>query len=85
MFDYEVRKDEEGEQIGCESCGYLAPLGEFKDMTGLEHRKTHYFCEICSSTHISKTVVYPKQFVDVKLAQSLGWIANRIIDEIRKA
>ena len=44
-----------------------------KDMT---------LCEICSHTHLSSCMTNPHK--DSYLYKAIGWIGNRILEEIRK-
>ena len=80
------RVNDDGEPIECECCGYEAATslfsGHAEGLRGLETKKT-YLCEVCSSTHLSSSVNYPSWCPDPQLWQSIGWLANRILDEIR--
>lgn len=85
---FEKRKDDRGDAIECECCGYWAATSVFEGhaegLHALEKRET-YLCEVCSSTHLSLAVTYPSQCPDARLWMSIGWIANRILDEIRSS
>ena len=77
MMDYELKYTEDGEVITCDCCDYPALVATFT--TG---RETAEFCEVCSSTFLSKAHTYPEQVSDVSLYKSIGWIANHLKDQI---
>lgn len=85
-MEFTKRATEDGDPIECDCCGYEAATLDFdchaEGLRGLD-RKTTTLCEVCASTHLSKSVNYPSQCPDQQLWQSIGWIANRILDEIR--
>ena len=64
----------------CACCGYCTQVSRFPGNGGGEDL---WLCEICSSTRLSMSVRYPGQCVDIHLNRSVGWIANKILDEIR--
>ena len=78
---YRLRKNDAGEVEECFCCGYAAPLAKFEDRntTG----EPNWFCEVCGSTFLSLAVTRPVEYRDDSLYRSIGWIANKILDEIR--
>lgn len=72
----------------CENCGYPAPLTE---QEGLDYttrpfsKVTYKFCEVCANTFLGRATSYPQYADGAPLFQSLGYIANMILDEIRKS
>ena len=69
--------DDEGNRHGCDCCGYKAPLVPFDD-----HSHVYCLCEICYSTYLSYAVTSPSRDTDNHLYKSLGWIANRLLDQM---
>jgi hypothetical protein len=67
----------------CECCQYPTECEEYSDPVA----GPSMLCEICASTYLSKPFLFPRHYdEDTKLlSQSIGWIANKIIEEIRKA
>lgn len=65
----------------CENCEYETDLHFYRSMGGSEDG--HWYCEVCSSTFLSKATEYPHQVADPLLFKSIAWIANKILDEIR--
>lgn len=45
--------------------------------------RDHWLCQVCADTFLSYAVIYPGRVEDACLYRSIGWIANRILDEIR--
>lgn len=84
---YEYVRNEDGALRECDSCHYPARLSLFKGMhTDYPHEPTKdvHLCEVCASTFISNaTVCFPSQHSEHDLYKSLGWIANKLLDEIR--
>jgi hypothetical protein len=78
----------DGEKPICDCCGYEAPLKYYrgpitKSTPGGEPNGSK-FCEVCAGTYLSHSVSYPYTLGEHKLLWgSIGWIANRILDEIR--
>lgn len=82
-MDYEILRDEHGEQLTCDSCGYPAPIRATKfGQPPVEM----VLCEVCSSTHLGTIHAYYQLYTDEsrKLAKSISWIANMLRDEIRR-
>lgn len=67
----------------CDCCGYSAPLKEFKGIPQLGEPKTSKFCEVCASTLLSNDYLRRSPEIPNALRYSLGWIANKILEEIR--
>lgn len=72
----------------CENCGHegtktavFETHGESSE--GPLHRVKRHYCNVCSSTFLSSATNYPLQCPDVRLWQSLGWIANEILAAVR--
>ena len=82
---YKIRYDGE-DQVECECCGYAAPVKKFNEPSARYPRgEDVWLCEVCSSTFLSSAVTWPAACPDVTLYKSLGYIANMLLDEIRKA
>lgn len=83
MCAYELRKNEFGDVLVCVCCDYEAPTDEFV----MDDGTTLMLCEVCSSTFLSSPLQYPKQYSyeTRNLFGAIGWIANMLRDEIRKA
>lgn len=78
-----VRKDTDP-VAECECCEYLAPLTEYNNFTP-EAEGPFRFCDVCANTFLNRCVTYPRQYGDQQpLWTSIGYIANMILDEIRK-
>jgi hypothetical protein len=77
--NYSPMHDASDDPICCGCCGYAAPVAEFSSGNAME---PNYFCEICSSTHLSSAALYPRQCSDTKLYKSIGWIANFLHEAI---
>lgn len=74
----------------CDNCQHpRAKTGVFhshgENSEGPLHRVRRNFCEVCSSTFLSSATNYPRQCPDVRLWQSVGWIANEILLAIKDA
>jgi len=86
MGEQEQTTESPGE---CECCGFRGiPLknyrGEGTERWAEGNHDDFWFCEVCASTYLAHTVLYPDLYGDrSKLFKSLGWIANRILQEIR--
>lgn len=87
-MEYIKRFDSVGDVIPCLSCGYETETGEFGDDSPKEIRGTEKIklCEVCANTPLSSPTIYPILYSgnEGKLFRSLAWIANKLIDEIRK-
>jgi hypothetical protein len=80
------RVDDDGDAIHCACCDYPAATTRHSSNapgTSGPAFGEWYLCEVCFSTHLSDCVWYPQQCADPGLCRSVGWIANRLIDEIR--
>lgn len=87
MADY---PGEDHEPRCCDCCGYPAPLSKYMGPVTREHGggdpKGSMFCEICAGTFLSHYVTYPALYGNQHhLFSSIGWIANMLRDEIRRA
>lgn len=73
----------------CDNCAYPAPLTEYEnnDFSGGEFKEVkHWFCDVCASTYLSRATTNLQQYgSQAALFQSLGYIANMVLDEIRKS
>lgn len=74
----------------CDCCGFAHPDLEVRKFTMREHAKEAYeieLCEICANTHIANIFEYPSHYEngDYALARTIGWIGNRILQEIKDA
>lgn len=63
----------------CACCGYETSCRSY-DAGGLTSRRL-WFCEVCASTFL--TLIYRDKGADARLARSIGWIANKILDELK--
>jgi len=84
--EYIKRKmpDDPDEDMACDSCRYPAAVSIFKDMDTEYGKRDVAFCEVCASTHIGTTFCYQSRHDGRYVFQSMAWIANKILDEIRK-
>ena len=64
----------------CSNCGYETELVVWDGAGG----KDGDFCALCSQTLLSHATIFPDHVSDPKLYKSLGYIANMILDEVRK-
>jgi hypothetical protein len=74
-------------QAECDNCHYPAPkLNKCTGFAGSGNADAEYeFCDVCFSTFLSRATTYPQQYGEqAPLFKSLGYIANMILDEIRK-
>lgn len=77
--------DELTEEPICHCCGYAAPLTEYKNSMGryLGIPESYMLCKVCAATFLSHSVTYPQLYgQDHNLFSSVGWIANRLLEEI---
>ena len=83
MTDYVKKTDDDGEAAKCFCCGYAAATYAFDDERHRGHKME--LCEVCSSTHLSTSVQYPDSvsYELRKLFGAVGWIANKLLDEIK--
>ena len=64
----------------CDNCEYETDLTYYSVPPGCDGA---WLCEVCASTFLGKATQYPRQVEDPLLYRSIGWIANRLLDEIR--
>ena len=70
----------------CDNCGH----GQAKTKAfsvwcaGKPAQAERHYCEVCSTTHLSKATDYPSQCLDVNLYRAIAWIANELLQEIRR-
>jgi len=80
-----LRYHEDGDILTCHNCDSPVPT---MDATGHHHNERLngevYLCEVCASSMLSTALFYPDQCPDPLLYQAVGWIANRILEEIKK-
>lgn len=83
--EYIKRKlpDDPEVDVVCYSCHYPAQVAIFEGVDTEDGKKDIALCEVCASTHIGTTYCYPSRHGGRYAFQSLGWIANKILDEIR--
>src|ERR1035438_829100 len=71
----------------CACCGYPAPLKEYRTLVPNapgDTREAHRFCEVCAGTFLSHCITYAGLYGSERhLWGSIGWIANRLLEEIR--
>jgi hypothetical protein len=67
----------------CDNCGYFTEVEKYRKPDFRDEGRNS-FCLICASTLLSTATTYPRQVIDVKLYQSIGWIANHLADLIRE-
>lgn len=63
----------------CENCEYDTLL-----VCYWRDGESRWYCEVCASTSLSRATHRPAMVEDPELCKSIGWIANRILDEVRK-
>lgn len=66
----------------CDNCGYKTKVKPYEH--GVGRQTVYHFCDVCAKTFLSSATAYPNQCPDVRLHKSVGYIANMILDEIRK-
>lgn len=72
-------------ETNCSNCSYFTKVTEFEVLTR-EGKLKFKFCDICAGTYLSRATTNPEQYSQQNtLFMSLGYIANTILDEIRKA
>lgn len=72
---------EMSEKDRCDNCGYETKTTTFRQLNDEELK----FCAVCSSTFLSRATTHPRQYGEQgPLFQSLGYIANMILDELGK-
>lgn len=80
--------DDPDEKPVCDCCGYPAELEEYRGPIvgdSLVGEGKSMFCDICASTFLSHCITYPRLYGENRyLWRSVGWIANRLLDEIRR-
>jgi hypothetical protein len=73
----------------CQCCEYETDLTAYSAEVGpaphLRVRREIWLCEVCASTPLSQAYERPDTVEDPGLYRALGWIANRILKEIRRA
>lgn len=85
---YEFRRFSDDKDLHCcDCCGYPAPLHTFQIYAegGAEpglHRRAAQFCEICSSSFISSSYEYPRQYPGAKEMQATAFCTNAILDQL---
>ncbi len=68
----------------CDSCGYFTEVKVSE--TGPPANREALLCDICSSTLIGKAHFWPQKYMnESRILQTIGWIGNRLIEEIRKS
>ena len=76
---YEIRFDADGDPIACHFCRYeCVPLDEFTFRQFKVEPKQVLWCEVCSMTYLTLDEDHER------LARSIGWIANRILEEVKR-
>jgi hypothetical protein len=80
-------KDEEGDSIDCESCGY--PAYDVQTYTRLRpdatNGKTKHLCGLCASTHTGTGHEYPSHYPGTEVMKVVCYVGNVILEELRKA
>lgn len=68
----------------CSNCAYETETEEYEAI-GRERREKYNFCFICINTYLSRATTNPRQYGEqASLFKSIGWIANYLLEEIRK-
>jgi hypothetical protein len=71
-----LRKNEDGEVLGCENCDVEVPTSKFN--SGMPRRDA-WLCELCSSTLIGNSFFYRSYDVTPQmLAQSIHWLKDQL-------
>jgi hypothetical protein len=76
-----MSESEDSRRGECKNCGYITDLATYPKMGGTD--EVNWFCEVCAGTFLGRATEYPHQLADPLLYKSIGWIANRLLDEIR--
>lgn len=76
-----MNQPEDSKRGECGNCGYETELFEVRKLGGTD--EVNWFCEVCAGTFLGRATEYPHQLADPLLYKSIGWIANRLLDEIR--
>lgn len=74
-----------GEEVTqCDACKFEGiPVKAYTD-TGVDNKpQTLMLCEVCASTLIGTAARYPALYPDLKFYRTIGWIANKILTEMR--
>lgn len=70
----------------CDSCGCIAPLGDFKvnKSDGSMEQIFIELCEVCSSTYISNITRYNRVYSleEQNITRSLAQVANLLLDKL---
>jgi len=68
----------------CDNCGYETKVERYEEpVRSVCKEDVFWLCEVCANTHLSKAIQYPAQCSAAMLYKSIGWIANRLLDEIK--
>lgn len=69
----------------CDSCGYKnIKLNINIDKYAHDDKKICFMCDICYCTHAGNGYKWPEQYSDSHLLQTVAYIGNMILEEIRK-
>ena len=78
--------EETQDPMECDCCGYPAPLKTFRFFDSSNRTLFNDYCEVCSATYLSQIErSIGSESISSRLAKSIGYIANMILDEIRKS
>ena len=90
---YKIMKREDGDILGCDSCGSEVPLYTFdagppyndKDFPSGKRN----LCRICAETHIGCKTRYgtsrPEQFAEMEMYRIIAQVGNVIIQELKES
>lgn len=83
--EYKFMKSEHGDEYGCESCGYEAPLHSFRQSRHLP-KKTVYrrLCELCAGSFTANATEYSEQYHDKNAMMTICYVGNAILDQLGK-
>jgi len=84
MGETELRKA--GSEAECGFCHYETHCSNYPVDYGKYQFSERWLCEVCAGTPLSRQMLYPtgSEYEGLSvLGPAIGWIANRILDEIR--
>ena len=83
---YEIRKNEYGDILGCDSCSAEVPTEKFDNSRNYPKKEQKKLCSLCSETFIGNAHEYPEQYsfvTPVMLAQAIHWLNNQAIERAK--
>lgn len=77
-YEYHFEDDESDDVAACSCCAYPAETRVSKAAGGYPER---LICQVCDNTMLG--VIVLRTGADHDMARSIGWIANKLLDELR--